>query len=52
MLDERLDWIKRVQDQVDIQSAAEQLEALVSIVGGLVLEIALQLTTQAIIAAL
>ena len=52
MLEERLDWIRRVQDQIDIQQAAEQLEAFVSLVGGLVFEVAWQLTAQSIVAAL
>ena len=52
MLEERLDWIQRVQNQVDIQQAAEQLEALMGLIGVLVFEVALQLTAQAIIAVL
>ena len=52
MVDERSDWIERLQNQVDIQKAAEQLEALIGLFGGLVLEVALQLTAQAIVAAL
>ena len=52
MLEERPDWIKRVQDQIDTQQAAEQLEAFVDLVGVLVFEVALQITAQAIVAAL
>ena len=51
-LEEQLDWIRRVQDQIDIQQAAEQLEALMGLVGGMVFGVALQLTAQAIVAAL
>ena len=52
MVDERSDWIERLQNQVDIQKAAEQLEALINLFGGLVLEVAVQLTAHAIVAAL
>ena len=52
MLQEQSDWIHRVQDQIDVQLAAEQLEALMDVVGGLVLDVALQLTAQAFVAAL
>ena len=52
MLAERLDWIERLQNQVDIQKAAEQLEALIDLFGGLIFEVALQLTAKAIVAAL
>ena len=52
MVDERSDWIERLQNQIDIQQAAEQLEALINLFGGLVFEVALQLTAQAIVAAL
>ena len=52
MLEHRLDWIQAVQDQIDVQRAAEQLEALIDLFGGLVIEVALQLTAQAIVAAL
>ena len=52
MVEERLDWIERHQNQLDIQQAAEQLEVFMSLVGGLVFEVALQLTAQAIVAAL
>ena len=50
MLEERSDWIQRVQDQIDTQQAAEQLEAFVDLVSGLVFEVALQLTAQTIVA--
>ncbi len=52
MVDERSDWIERLQNQIDIQQAAQQLEALINLFGGLVFEVALQLTAQAIVAAL
>ena len=52
MVDERLDWIERLQNQVDVQKAAEQIEALIDLFGGLVFEVALQLTAQALVAAL
>ena len=46
MVNERSDWIERLQNQVDIQKAAEQIEALIDLFGGLVFEVALQLTVQ------
>ena len=52
MLEEWSEWIQPIQNQVDIQQAAEQLEMLMEIFIGLVSEVALQLTAQAIIAAL
>ena len=52
MVDERSDWIERLQNQVDIQKAAEQIEALIDLFGGLVFEVALQLTAQALVASL
>ena len=52
MLEERLDWIQRAQEQIDVQQAAEQLDAFASLVGESVFEVALQLTAQAIVAAL
>ena len=52
MLEEQSDWIQRIQNQFDIQYAAGQLVALMDIFGGLVFEVALQLTAQAIVAAL
>ena len=52
VLEEQLDWIQRVQEQVDVQQATEQIKAFVSVVGGLVFEVALQLTAQAIVTAL
>ena len=52
MVDERSDWIERLQNQVDIQKAAEQLEALINLFGGIIFEVALQLTAQALVAAL
>ena len=41
-----------VKNRVDVQQAAEQLELLMDILSGLVFEVALQLTAQAIVAAL
>ena len=52
MLEERLGWIQRAQEQIDVQQAAEQLDAFVSLVCGLVFEVALQLTARAFVAAL
>ena len=52
MDEEPVDWIQRVQDQIDVQQAAEQLKALIDLFGGLVFEVALQLTAHAIVAAL
>ena len=52
MLKERSDWIQRIQNQVDIQQAAEQLDVLMDIFGRVVFEVALQLTAQAMVAAL
>ena len=52
MDEEPVDWIQRVQDQIDVQQVADQLEALIDLFGGLVFEVALQLTAQAIVAAL
>ena len=52
MIEESLDWVQRVQDQISGQQAAEHLEALIHLFGGLVFEVALQLTAQALIAAL
>ena len=52
MLDERLDRIKRLQDQADVQQTDEHLIVLMDLVGRLVFEVAWQLTAQAIVAAL
>ena len=52
MIEEPLDWIQRVQDQIDGERATEHLEALINLFGGLVFEVALQLTAQALVAAL
>ena len=52
MLEQRLHWTQVVQDQIDIQQAVDRLEALIGLVGGLVFEVAQQLTTQALVAAL
>ena len=48
---ERLQWIKQVQEQIDVQSVVEQLEAIMDLVGVLIFGIAIQLTAQAIVAA-
>ena len=52
MPEKQSDWIQRIQNQIDIKQAAEQLEVLMDNFGGLVVEVALQLTAQAIVAAL
>ena len=52
MVEEPVNWIRRFQGQIDGQRAAEQLEALIDLFGGLVFEVALQLTAQALVAAL
>ena len=52
MVEEPVGWIKRFQDQIDGQRAAEQLEALIDLFGGMIFEVALQLTAQALVAAL
>ena len=52
MLKQRLDWIQAVQDQIDVQQAVDKLEALIGLTGGIIFEVALQLTAQAIVAAL
>ena len=52
MLEQRLEWIQVVQDQIDVQQAVDRLEALIGLVGGIVFEVALQLTAQALVAAL
>ena len=46
-----LDWIQRVQDQIDGQQAAEQLEALADLFGVLVFEVALQFTAKSLVLA-
>ena len=52
MLEHRLEWIQAVQDQIDVQQAVDRLEALIDLSGGIIFEVALQLTAQALIAAL
>ena len=52
MREVRSDWILLIQNRYDIQQAAEQFELLMDIFSGLVFEVALQLTAQAIVAAL
>ena len=44
MVEEPVGWIKRFQDQIDGQRAAEQLETLIDLFSGLIFEVALQLT--------
>ena len=48
---ERLQWIKQVQEPIDVQPVVEQLEAIMDLVGVLIFEIAIQPTAQAIVAA-
>ena len=52
MLEHRLEWIPAVQDHIDVQQAVDRLEALIGLAGGLIFEVAFQLTAQALIAAL
>ena len=52
IFEHRLEWTQAVPDQIDVQQVADQLEALIDLFGGLVFEVALQLTAQAIVAAL
>ena len=52
MVEEPVSWIQRVQDQIDGQRVAEQLEALIDLFGELFFDISLQLTAQAIVVAL
>ena len=52
MLEQRVEWIQALQDQIDVQQAVDRLEALIDLFGGLVFEVALQLTAQALVAAL
>ena len=52
MVEEPLGWIQQDLDQIDIKQAAEQLGTLMDLIGGLVFEVALQLTAQALVAAL
>ena len=52
MVEEPVGWIKRFQDQIDVQQAVDGLEALIDLFGGLIFEVALQMTAQAIAAAL
>ena len=52
IVEELVDWKKVVQYQIDAQQAAKQIEVLMDLVDGLVFEIALQSTAQALVAAL
>ena len=52
MLEQRVEWRQTVQDQIDVQQAVDRLEALIGLAGGIIFEVALQLTAQAIVAAL
>ena len=52
MLEHRLEWIQAVQDQIDIQQTADRFEALIGLAGGIIFEVALQLTAQALVTAL
>ena len=52
MLEQRLEWIQSVQDQIDVQQAVDRLEAFIGLTGGIIFDVALQLTAQTIVAAL
>ena len=52
MLEHRLEWTQAVQDQIDVQQAVDRLEALIGLAGGIIFEVALQLTARALVAAL
>ena len=52
MLEQRVEWIQALQNQIDIQQAVDGLEALIDLAGGIIFEVALQLTAQALVAAL
>ena len=52
MLEQRLKWIQAVQDQIDVHQAVDRLKALIGLAGGIIFGFALQLTAQAIVAAL
>ena len=52
MLEHRLEWIQAVQDQIDVQQAVDRLEALIGLAVEIIFEVALQLTAQALVAAL
>ena len=52
MLEQRVEWMQAVQDQIDVQQAVDRLEALIGLAGGIIFEVALQFTAQALAAAL
>ena len=52
MLEHRLEWMQAVQDQIDVQQTVDRLEALIGLAGGIIFEVALQLTAQTLVAAL
>ena len=52
MLKHHSEWIQAVQDHIDVQQAVDRLEALIDLAGGIIFEVALQLTAQALVAAL
>ena len=49
MLEKGSDWMQRAYDWLDIQQASEQLEALLGVVSRLVVAVALQLRSKAIL---
>ena len=52
MLEQRLEWTQAVQDQIDVQQSVDRLETLIGLGSGIIFEVALQLTAQALVAAL
>ena len=52
MLEQRVEWIQALQNQIDIQQAVDRLETLIGLAGGIIFEVALQLTAQALVTAL
>ena len=52
MLEQRLEWMQAFQDQIYVQQAVDRLEALIGLAGGIIFEVALQLTAQVSVAAL
>ena len=52
MLEHHSEWTQAVQDQIDVQQAVDRLEALIDLAGEIIFEIASQLTTEALVAAL
>ena len=52
MLEHHSEWTQAVQDQIDVQPAVDRLEALIGLAVEIIFEVALQLTAQALVAAL